>query len=761
MSLDSSSWGELNCQSASSNDDIPIGSSTEILYDSKASQEEGAEPARRISLNFERLNEQTSHMYASDEDESDEPYIQNVQDNAQVKSLLVGEPKKGSFDSNIETIPITADRKNDDNDIYASDHNEPNNDKSPHKKPQLPGPLSSPFSTTIMDPAHHTCLESSREDDPSDRGQKRPRFPSSSNLSAPTCRSSNTAFVNTKSCQSFRYNSSNADTQPHWARAPGASIPFFSGNNNNRPISIMNEDIPMPGKTYNSNKNSENIFICLSADAYNRKMEAEDEARKLRRRQQQQPVLDVPQPLLAPDAFSVKNHNANVTNSSTSDGCFHGISTSQFDNNDPSFAPQNKPDCHDRETQTSPQLLRNIADHHDIKGKQREGSATSVIPSTLLDTFKFKNHIDQYQAGLSIRDHLRKLKPFDQWNGIRVLDLRRQNLVTIYQLDRIVPCLENLDVDQLESFDVSYNRVQQVDSIKILKGLKFFNLDHNDLRWIRLEEPAEKLKVLRLSYNHLREFDAAFFPDLRTLYLDDNRIVRIVGLSCLARLESFSLRDQGGQKVDINLSYLRSCRKIYISGNPLKHLSNVLDFFTLQYLEICSLQLEELPHGFARQVPNLAVLYLSHNFLKNIRPLRKLRQLQKLVVIDNRIGSLGHVAETIRPMTKLRYLDLRQNPITLKLYPQLSTHATQPHEKISHYLAHEYDHQWSTRDAEFCQKDLPPHWAKRRSLYRAFLLNHSPELTMLDNIVIDDQDRIDCEKVLESFLSEHQDYSSL
>lgn len=59
----------------------------------------------------------------------------------------------------------------------------------------------------------------------------------------------------------------------------------------------------------------------------------------------------------------------------------------------------------------------------------------------------------------------------------------------------------------------------------------------------------EKLKVLRMSYNRLKAFDGSFFPDLRTLYLDDNQIVRIIGLSCVPRIDSFSLRDQGGQKV--------------------------------------------------------------------------------------------------------------------------------------------------------------------------------------------------------------------
>lgn len=92
---------------------------------------------------------------------------------------------------------------------------------------------------------------------------------------------------------------------------------------------------------------------------------------------------------------------------------------------------------------------------------------------------------------------------------------------------------------------------------------------------------------------------------------------------------------------------------------PIKQLNSLTEFNHLEYLELCSTQLEELPTNFASQVPNLGALYLSYNYLKDISPLKDLKLLQKLVLIDNRIKHLNELISTIRTLPSLVYLDLR------------------------------------------------------------------------------------------------------
>jgi Leucine-rich repeat (LRR) protein len=69
------------------------------------------------------------------------------------------------------------------------------------------------------------------------------------------------------------------------------------------------------------------------------------------------------------------------------------------------------------------------------------------------------------------------------------------------------------------------------------------------MKYVQLKQPMEKLYKLQLSFNGLKSIDLSQFPGLRTIYLDDNLIHRIIGINCLSRIESFSIRDQGGNKL--------------------------------------------------------------------------------------------------------------------------------------------------------------------------------------------------------------------
>lgn len=109
----------------------------------------------------------------------------------------------------------------------------------------------------------------------------------------------------------------------------------------------------------------------------------------------------------------------------------------------------------------------------------------------------------------------------------------------------------------------------------------------------------------------------------------------------------------------MNIQHLRGIRKLYLSGSPFKSLHQMVDFYSLEYLELCAADIEELPSQFSKQVPNLGTLYLSMNRIADIRPLKKLKYLKKLVLIDNRLTSLNEVLGVVKQMKRLACLDLR------------------------------------------------------------------------------------------------------
>ncbi|KAI7869497.1 hypothetical protein BDF14DRAFT_1781971 [Spinellus fusiger] len=317
-------------------------------------------------------------------------------------------------------------------------------------------------------------------------------------------------------------------------------------------------------------------------------------------------------------------------------------------------------------------------------------------------------------------------KPFRMINSLTTLNLR-SNVIKHLRFG-------DTEMYELESLDLSYNRLESLDSIEGLHNLRILNLDHNEIESVTLQMPMAHLKILRLNFNRLSTFDSTMFPDLRTLYLDTNQIGRIVGFSCIPRLINFSLRDQGGQKVDFNIRHLRGVRKAYLSGNMFKNIYLMHDFFTLEYLELCAASINELPDNFASLMPNLVVLYLSNNFLDSIRPLRKLRYLRKLVLIGNKITNLSDTIHDISSISHLSFLDLRENPISRRLYPPLKLTVTKPktQKKLTRYLAPEHDATWPERDAIF-YNNLAEHWKLRRDTYRASFIKLRPTLEVLDH----------------------------
>lgn len=56
-----------------------------------------------------------------------------------------------------------------------------------------------------------------------------------------------------------------------------------------------------------------------------------------------------------------------------------------------------------------------------------------------------------------------------------------------------------------------------------------------------------RLRILRVSNNRLQTLNASPFPNLRTLYADNNSLETILKANRLVKLENLSLRNQGGR----------------------------------------------------------------------------------------------------------------------------------------------------------------------------------------------------------------------
>ena len=200
---------------------------------------------------------------------------------------------------------------------------------------------------------------------------------------------------------------------------------------------------------------------------------------------------------------------------------------------------------------------------------------------------------------------------------------------------------------------------------------------HNDIHDL---SPAfalscPSLKDLNVSNNDLADIDVTNVPNLRKINLDNNFIFKIDSVTALRHLETVSWRQQyhSGSE-EYSMMHIDDCyevRNLFLSGNKISSFNPGVSFLNLHHLELASAGLHTLSPQFGLRMPNLRILNLNHNALKNLQPLLGLTRLQKLYVAGNRISRLRRtIAVLTRLSNSLEELDFRGNPLTVGFYLQ-------------------------------------------------------------------------------------------
>lgn len=71
--------------------------------------------------------------------------------------------------------------------------------------------------------------------------------------------------------------------------------------------------------------------------------------------------------------------------------------------------------------------------------------------------------------------------------------------------------------------------------------------DYNSLEDVDMQGTMPKLRILRASSNRLKQLNAGAFPNLRTLYADNNSLAGLIKVNRLTKLENLSVRHQSGR----------------------------------------------------------------------------------------------------------------------------------------------------------------------------------------------------------------------
>ncbi|KAI9064682.1 L domain-like protein [Trametes sanguinea] len=375
-----------------------------------------------------------------------------------------------------------------------------------------------------------------------------------------------------------------------------------------------------------------------------------------------------------------------------------------------------------------------------------------------------RNQIDSLRQLECLR-HLRELRAdgnrIDSLDGLQKMDGLIKLSLQGNELREVD--LHGFKWTRLEMLNLSQNRISHVAGLGSVPTLVALNLDENALPELEPEVTMSRLRILRVSGNRLQTLNATFYPNLRTLYADNNSLGTIARAYRLAKLENLSLRNQNGRGgLAISIRDVRDVKRLYLSGNPLKPGFLSEPCYNLVYLELAACRLIQLPTDFARMVPNVRVLNLNYNFLEDPSPLRGLTRLRKLTIIGSRIKGAKQLVGVLRGMSDMEMIDFRRvmNPCTLGWYLPLlvkdipgalqpsdaaeSNHGVdRPRERTRQELV------WRELDAKF-RRDLPDDAYVGRLAYRGLVMRACPNIRMLDGVEVERKERDKAEKLLRS-----------
>lgn len=288
------------------------------------------------------------------------------------------------------------------------------------------------------------------------------------------------------------------------------------------------------------------------------------------------------------------------------------------------------------------------------------------------------NQIDSLKA-FSTLPHLRELRA--DGNRLTSLDGLKDlsGLLRLSLKDNLISDanLTECELPRMTDLDLSGNEVTALPGLVMVSSLQVLRVARNKLSSLSAEELPSSLMTLDLAENGLAELDVSSLAHLQMLDVDCNSLTRLAGLGQAKSLETLSWRDQClRNEHSIEFHEASDVRHLALSGNKLDISELRTRFLNLNALEMASCGLEVLPSRFGRLMPNLRYLNLSHNAIKDIKPLIGIKRLQQLHLVENRIHRLRHTATVLEKIgCELTSVDLRVNPITLGFYPVPSTPA--------------------------------------------------------------------------------------
>ncbi|XP_058259834.1 toll-like receptor 5 [Hemibagrus wyckioides] len=280
-------------------------------------------------------------------------------------------------------------------------------------------------------------------------------------------------------------------------------------------------------------------------------------------------------------------------------------------------------------------------------------------------------------------------------SGIKALDLSKASIFTLKDsVFSYMPDLEEISLagnsinqiekdafyvlDNLRTLNLSHNLLDKIYSgtFKNLQSLETLDLSNNNIRMLMPQsfQGLSNLVYLSVSENSLQYVHTlAHLPQLRQLYLDNNKITSLYGLTSQVRnLTTIDLRNNKLSNAESFYSVLvefPKVEKIYLGGNKFSFCylnahysvspSNNVQFLDLHMTDLQTLWLQGKCLHMFDHLHQLRTLLLQQNLIHSL-PKDIFKGLSSLNTLDLSVNSLTYISNNIFPKS-LRTLKLAHN----------------------------------------------------------------------------------------------------
>lgn len=232
----------------------------------------------------------------------------------------------------------------------------------------------------------------------------------------------------------------------------------------------------------------------------------------------------------------------------------------------------------------------------------------------------------------------------------KIQDIENHTKISHLELyDNQITSLEGIPTtgDKMVILDISFNVIRSMEPVSNLPNLRELFIANNKITTIAGLENCTKLEVLDVGYNRIRKIEGlSSCVNLRDLWMGKNKITKIEGLSNLSKLKRLDIQNNRLTTIENLDSVCDTVEEIYLASNGINDagLQGVNGVTDLAF-------------------PKLETIDLSKNRLTKLRDLSKLTTLKELWISENGVSDFEEVS-TLAPLTSLETIYLEHNPLS-------------------------------------------------------------------------------------------------